>query len=250
MRKLRYLVPNAFTVASMLLGLASVMRSAAGDYHLGAWMILWGVLLDKLDGTSARLLDASSAIGGELDSFADFAVFGVAPTALVYFRVRSLGLSGTTAEVLLTAACAVYVVAAAVRLARFNVSTPPLGDQLFYGVPTTLCGAMVASGFLSWERNSASEELLRYSPAALVMLGALMVSRLVLPKLKRRRSRVVNVFQYLNVAAAYVCGPLMVLPEYLFALAASYSLGGVLWCLVFPPSAAVAAPRGERELAA
>jgi CDP-diacylglycerol--serine O-phosphatidyltransferase len=249
MRKLRYLVPNAFTATSMLLGLASVTRSAAGDYRLGAWMILWGVLLDKLDGTSARLLDASSAIGGELDSFADFAVFGIAPAALVYFRVRSLGLSDPAAEPLLIAACAIYVVAAAVRLARFNISTPPLGDRLFYGVPTTLCGAMVAAGFLTWERASASEALLRYSPAALGVLGVLMVSKLLLPKLKHRRSPVVNVVQYVNVAAAYVCAPLMVLPEYLFALATGYALGGVLWCLIFPPDTTIDRAAG-RELAA
>jgi CDP-diacylglycerol--serine O-phosphatidyltransferase len=210
-------------------------------------MILWGVLLDKLDGTSARLLNASSAIGGELDSFADFAVFGIAPAALAYFRVRSLGLGGAPAEALLIAACAVYVVAAAVRLARFNISTPPLGDRLFYGVPTTLCGAIVAAGFLTWERHPASEELLRFSPAALVVLGALMVSKLLLPKLKHRRSLLVNVVQYSNVALAYVFGPLMLLPEYLFGLATCYALGGVAWCWFFPPDTSVDRPtEGEQ----
>ena len=249
MRKLRYLVPNAFTIASMLLGLASVARAAAGDYHLAAWMVLWGVLLDKADGTSARLLRATSPIGAELDSFADFSVFGIAPAALVYFRVRGLGLADSTAVVLLVAACATYVVAAAVRLARFNVSSPPLGDRLFYGVPTTLCGAVVASGLLTWERHPVSDAILRYSPAALVLLGALMVSTLLLPKLTPRRSRAFNVFQYGNVACAYVCGPLMLFPEYLFGLAASYTLGGVLWCLAFPPKASVPEVP-ERELAA
>jgi CDP-diacylglycerol---serine O-phosphatidyltransferase len=249
MRNLRYLVPNAFTITSMLLGLASASRSAAGDYHIGAWMILWGVLLDKLDGSSARLLKASSPIGGELDSFADFAVFGIAPAALVYFRVRALGLTGTTALALLIGACAVYVAAAAVRLARFNITTPPLGDRLFYGVPTTLCGAMIAAGFLTWEKHPIDERLLLYSPAVLVVLGALMVSRLLLPKLKRRRSLPLNLFQYGNVAVAYVCGPLMLVPEYLFGLASTYALGGVLWCLAFPPDTTMAAS-AERELAA
>jgi CDP-diacylglycerol--serine O-phosphatidyltransferase len=249
MRKLRYIVPNAFTATSLLLGLASVTRAAAGDFHLAAWMILWGVLLDKVDGTSARLLKASSPIGAELDSFADFSVFGIAPAALVYFRVRGLGLTGSTAMGLLVAACATYVVAAAVRLARFNISSPPFGDRLFYGVPTTLCGAIVAAGLLTWEKHPVSDAILRYSPAALVLLGALMVSRLLLPKLTPRRSRAFNVFQYGNVACAYVLGPLMLFPEYLFALAAGYAVGGVLWCLAFPPKSPVAEVT-ERELAA
>ena len=38
------------------------------NHELLAWMILWGVLLDKLDGTTARLLNASSEVGAQLDS--------------------------------------------------------------------------------------------------------------------------------------------------------------------------------------
>jgi CDP-diacylglycerol--serine O-phosphatidyltransferase len=65
-------VPNGFTALSLLLGLGSVVKSAEGDFRLAAWMIPWGVLLDKLDGSAARLLDATSKFGVELDSFADF----------------------------------------------------------------------------------------------------------------------------------------------------------------------------------
>jgi hypothetical protein len=106
----------------------------------------------------------------------------------------------------------------------------------------------VASGFLTWERHPVSDAVLHYSPAALVLLGALMLSKLLLPKLVHRRSRAFNVFQYGNVACAYVLGPLMLFPEYLFALAASYTVGGVLWCLAFPPKSP-AAEATERELA-
>jgi CDP-diacylglycerol--serine O-phosphatidyltransferase len=200
-------------------------------------MILWGVLLDKLDGTSARLLKASSSIGAELDSFADFAVFGIAPAALVYFRIRGQG-AGRDAVVLLAVACGVYVVANATRLARFNITTPPGGDRLFYGVPTTLCGAIVASGLLTWDKYAPGQPLPTATPIALVVLGVLMVSTLKLPKLKHRKSLALNVVQYANVAAAYVLGPLCLLPEYLFGLATVYALGGVVWCRLFPPAEA------------
>ena len=72
----RYIVPNGFTALSMLFGFASIAASAEGSYVIAAWMIVWGVLLDKLDGTAARLLDACSDFGMEFDSFADFVVFG------------------------------------------------------------------------------------------------------------------------------------------------------------------------------
>ena len=57
---------------SLLLGLASIFQATEGKYELAAWMILWAVLLDKLDGASARLLDAGSEFGAQMDSFADF----------------------------------------------------------------------------------------------------------------------------------------------------------------------------------
>ena len=57
MVNLKYLVPNGFTAISMLFGFASILNAAEGNFELSAWMITWGVLLDKLDGTFARLLN-------------------------------------------------------------------------------------------------------------------------------------------------------------------------------------------------
>jgi len=58
----------------------------------------------------------------------------------------------------------------------------------------------------------------------------LMVSSLRLPKLRARKSRALNVFQIGNVVAAYVFGPLMIFPEYLFFVAVAYLVIGVAWC--------------------
>src|SRR5690348_1045570 len=115
---LKYFVPNAFTALSLLLGLASVVCSAQGDFTLAAWMILWGTLLDKVDGSAARLLGATSQFGVEFDSFADFVSFGVAPAALFYFR-----LAGVVPRPLAAVAAGLHAVALAVRLARFNIMT-------------------------------------------------------------------------------------------------------------------------------
>ena len=71
--QLRYLIPNGFTAASMVLGVISAYLSAHDHFTLAAWMITWGVLLDKLDGSAARLFNASSGFGVQFDSFADFA---------------------------------------------------------------------------------------------------------------------------------------------------------------------------------
>jgi CDP-diacylglycerol--serine O-phosphatidyltransferase len=227
---LRYVVPNSFTALSMLLGLASVTRSAAGDYRLAAWMILWGVLLDKLDGTAARALKASSQFGVQFDSFADFVVFGFAPAGLFFFRLR-----GEVPGPLLYAATGAFVLATCGRLARFNITTPPMGDRVFYGVPTTLVGALLGSAYLTWDKYALDPALLRLAPYALLVCAALMVSTVKLPKLVVRKSMVLNVLQFANVAFVYALGPLRLLPEYLFACALAYVLVGAGYYAVRPP---------------
>lgn len=225
MTGLKYVVPNAFTALSLLLGLASVTMSVEGNHELAAWMILWGTLLDKLDGSAARLFNATSRFGMEFDSFADFVAFGIAPAALVYFRLLGTGAWEGWHRTALMAACGLYVVALAVRLARFNITDP--SASLFLGVPGTLMGAVLAAGFLTSAKYGVDDALIGYLPALLVIGAALMVSSLRIPKLKLRKSKAFNAFQMVNVAAGYVLGPLMLFPEYLFGLAFSYLVGGL-----------------------
>lgn len=223
MPPLKYWVPNGFTAFSMILGLASMVASAKGNFELAAWMILWGTLLDKLDGSAARLLGATSRFGVEFDSFADFVTFGIAPAALVYFRVSTL-VAGWHATAL-TVAAAFYAVALGVRLARFNTAAED--PAMFSGVPGTLAGAVMASGYLTWDVFGLAERWLSYLPAFLLILGALMVSNLRVPKLKVRKSRAFNVFQFGMIAVAYIFGPLRIFPQVLFVMAMTYLLGGL-----------------------
>lgn len=239
---LRFLIPNSFTALSLLLGLASVTRSAVGDFELAAWMVLWGVLLDKLDGTAARLLKSSSGFGAQFDSFADFVVFGIAPAALFFYQLDALGFGfagpagGSAARgVLLVVAVSTYVLATAGRLARFNITDPPLGDRIFYGIPTTMVGGLVAAAYLTWLKYELAPSLLSYVPFALIVFSALMCSSLRLPKLKVRKSMAMNVFQFGNVICAYILVPLRLMPEYVLGLAVLYTVGGVVWCLLHPP---------------
>lgn len=209
--------------------------SAQGDYRLAAWMILWGVLLDKLDGTAARLMKATSKFGVEFDSFADFVVFGIAPAALVYYLLLRSGNYVGWQKTGLMAASGLYALALAVRLSRFNVMTG--GEDIFFGLPGTLLGASIASGYLTWEKYGLPKSWLDYLPAFLVIAAFLMVSNIRLPKIKLRKSKAFNVFLAANLAVGYVCGPLMLFPEYLFSCAVGYTVGGVIYCLLYPEQA-------------
>lgn len=227
---LKYLVPNTFTALSLLLGLWSAAMSVRHNFELAAWMILWGTLLDKADGSAARLCNATSRFGVEFDSFADLVAFGIAPAALFYFRLMATGQFQGWREAGLMLAAGIYVLALAIRLSRFNLTSSE--EPVFRGIPGTLMGAIFAAGYLSWDKYALPPVVLHYAPAYLLVAALLMVSGLRLPKLKRRKSQVLNVLQLGNVAAAYILGPLMIFPEYLFFLAASYLVVGVGYCLV------------------
>lgn len=233
MDKLKYLVPNSCTAFSLVLGLASIVNSIQGNLELAAWMILWGVLLDKLDGTFARLLNASSPFGAQLDSFADFVSFGMAPAALFYFGLMD---NEMVHSVWLQASCIVFVVATASRLARFNVAEPPLGHLMFYGIPTTFMGAIFASGFLTWKQFQWSDEIMATVPFLLFLASVAMVSSVKLPKIKPRKNMALNIFQAVNVLTAYIIAPIQMLPQVLFVQGVFYVTVGVIWYGLKPPT--------------
>lgn len=245
MPPLRYFVPNGFTGLSLLLGLASVTMSAQGDYRLAAWMILWGVLLDKLDGTAARLMKATSKFGVEFDSFADFVVFGIAPAALVYYRLLGTGEFVGWQKTGLMFSSGLYALALAVRLSRFNIMTGSEG--IFFGFPGTLMGATVASLYLTWDKYGLSPSLLKYLPALLVVSALLMVSNIRLPKIKARKNKAFNAFLGINLVLGYVFGPLMLFPEYLLGCAVTWAVGGVIYCLLYPEETPAAGAEASTE---
>jgi CDP-diacylglycerol--serine O-phosphatidyltransferase len=147
---LRYTIPNSFTALSLLLGLASIVTTQIGDLEFAAWLIVWCGLLDTLDGLAARLLKATSSFGAEFDSMADLVSFGVAPAILIFNA--GLQIAGVEVEsgqfwVLLTA-CGVFVLAGAMRLARFNLATSQPRTGWFTGVPITAAGGGLISSIV------------------------------------------------------------------------------------------------------
>ncbi|KEI43199.1 CDP-alcohol phosphatidyltransferase family protein [Saccharopolyspora rectivirgula] len=134
------LLPNAITVLAMCSGLSAVYFALAG-HPLGALAaISVAAVLDGLDGRIARMLDATSKMGAELDSLADAMSFGVAPALTVYIWQ----LQGSRAGWLVALLFAVCMV---LRLARFNTlledtNQPPYAKEFFVGVPAPAAGLL------------------------------------------------------------------------------------------------------------
>jgi CDP-diacylglycerol--serine O-phosphatidyltransferase len=231
---LRYTIPNGFTALSLLLGLGSIVTTQVGELELAAWMIVWCGLLDTVDGLAARLLKATSPFGAEFDSMADLVSFGVAPAILVFNAGLQLaGVETDTGQfwVLLTA-CGVFVLAGAMRLARFNLGTSTVPKGWFMGVPITACGGgLVSSMVLVLIYHPDVAELLplhRYLPIVMFVLAILMVSRLRFPKAVIRKSMVINVFQFANIALILYCGVFRKWPEYLFSIGVFLLVAGII----------------------
>ena len=77
-------LPNAITVLALCSGLSAVYFALEGNTAGSVGAITLAALLDSLDGRLARLLDATSRIGAELDSLADCISFGVAPAVVLF----------------------------------------------------------------------------------------------------------------------------------------------------------------------
>ena len=134
------LLPNAITVLAMCAGLSAVHFALAGRYAAAIAAIAVAAVLDSLDGRIARLLDATSKMGAELDSLADAISFGVAPALVLYiWKLEGNRLGWVVA--LIFAVCMVL------RLARFNTllddtEQPPYAKEFFVGVPAPAGGLL------------------------------------------------------------------------------------------------------------
>ncbi len=147
-----------------------------------AWMVFLGMLCDGLDGRVARWTRSSSAFGAQLDSLADVVTFGVVPALLA----RSILIASfpNVGKRLLTGFVVVYLVGAALRLARYNVESARVSSEgarhvtrTFRGLPTPAAAGTVASLVLLTQAYSIPHfdwAILLLTP----VLGLLMISRL------------------------------------------------------------------------
>lgn len=245
-RLIRYLIPNLFTLASLMFGMWCIVSSMAGDYVLAGWMVMYAVMTDRADGFIARLLRGTSELGVQLDSFADFLNFGLAPAVLMYSFLSGhpdLDFAEGAGRIWLLTACAAWILAATFRLARYNISTEDVPTKIFFGVPTTLAGGLLVAWFLALYKYSTPGETFggfklfgdglvipagvwSYFPAAMFVGAYLMASTLRMPKVGVLNSKLINGFILLNVAGGYIFSLIQMFPDYLI-------WPPTLWLVVF-----------------
>jgi CDP-diacylglycerol--serine O-phosphatidyltransferase len=171
------LLPSLFTMGNMFCGYACIVYALRRDYETAAPFIGIAIVLDMLDGRIARLTGTTSDFGVELDSLADVISFGIAPAILSYaWGLEPLGRLGAFSGFL-------YVSAAALRLARFNIQSAAGGDKRYFvGMPSPAAAAIPASTVYM-----LSDGVTDYR-AALPVLALLLVPALLMVSTIRFRS--------------------------------------------------------------
>ncbi|WP_044515571.1 CDP-diacylglycerol--serine O-phosphatidyltransferase [Mycolicibacterium septicum] len=139
------MLPSAMTVAAICLGLSAIKMALDNRPTESMAFLAVAAILDALDGRVARMLNATSKMGEEIDSLADAVNFGVAPALIVYGTLLSHSRVGWIVVLL-------YAVCIVLRLARFNalldVDQPAYEKEYFVGMPAP-AGALGAIGPLA-----------------------------------------------------------------------------------------------------
>jgi CDP-diacylglycerol--serine O-phosphatidyltransferase len=166
-----YILPSLFTLGNMFCGYVCIVYAMRGDYESAAPFIGFAFLLDALDGRIARLTGSESAFGIEFDSLADVISFGLAPAVLAYaWGLSPLGRLGLAAGFL-------YVSAAAMRLARFNIQTGTgLDKRYFVGMPSPPAAGVVAATVYAYPWGLYDYRAALPALALVLVPAALMVS--------------------------------------------------------------------------
>ena len=204
-----YLLPTLFTVGNMFCGFSSVVLSSIGRMETAALMILFAAVLDGLDGRIARLTGSTSAFGVEFDSLADIVSFGVAPAMLTFHWTLGPGRIGWSLAFL-------FVVAVAMRLARFNIQTSAADKRFFIGLPAPMAGGVLASLVFTFPELPQSRWMAIALAGLVLCIAILMVGRVRYRSFReldlRNRRSYIFVLPIAAILVAIVMRPKIVLP--------------------------------------
>lgn len=205
-----YLLPNLMTAGNLFCGFTSLIScifarlaeasanglyneyNAYDYYRFAVFLILGAAVFDSLDGRLARMGGRESLFGAEFDSLADIVSFGIAPAMMMFFFILSPTQGIPWFRSIGWAVGFIYLLCAAMRLARFNVITNPLlhrsakdSNKDFIGLPVPTAAATVAATLLCLMSLSEAEKSLKIValslPLLMLLIAFLMMSTVRFP---------------------------------------------------------------------
>lgn len=209
-----YFLPNLMTAGNLFCGFMAVINciqarlaetaldseylggSPTDHYRMAVWFILGAAAFDTLDGRLARMGGRESLFGAEFDSLADVISFGIAPALLMFFFIISPTQGIMWFRNVGWFVGFVYLLCAAMRLARYNVITNPLlyrddgeTSKDFVGLPVpAAAGTVAALVFFLVQLVESDKSLNRWAltlPFLMLLIAFLMVSKVKYPSGKK-----------------------------------------------------------------
>jgi len=194
-------IPNIITSLNLVAGFISIIFAFNGQLLTASWLILAAMVFDFFDGFSARLLQAYSPIGKELDSLADAVSFGVAPAIIIYQLLGySLGLAfpfientKNPAETVILFSPVIMSLCAVLRLAVFNIDDTQV--KSFRGLPTpanalAVISLVIAVHYTDIKLLARITDSTIFLTILTISLALLMISRIPLISLKTNNLKI------------------------------------------------------------
>src|SRR6266446_4607721 len=224
-RRVVIVVPSLFTLFNLFFGIWSMVLATRGEFYRASWFIVFAGILDTLDGRVARISGTGTRFGAELDSLVDIVSFGVSPAFLMYQVEFTSG--GPAAWIF----CYFYVMAAAIRLARFNVTQAGRPKTYFIGLPSPAAGMTLATyyPFTQTELYARLHGLPWHLVLTFLMIGLtiLMVSNVHYPTLPRAGFRTASGLLGLTLIVVILVFGIWRHDVFLFPLGIAYMFFGV-----------------------
>lgn len=199
-------IPNAITCLNLFSGCLGIVFAFNGQLHYASYAILIAAVFDFFDGMLARLLNAYSDIGKELDSLADMVSFGVLPSVIIYHLFLRIP---QTDGIFIWLPYSAFLIAvfSGLRLAKFNIDTRQA--EHFIGLPTPANAMLIGS--LPLIINQSNSFMLNYIANPFVLLGLsigmslLLVAELPLISLKFKNLRIKdNSLRYILILSSLI----------------------------------------------
>jgi CDP-diacylglycerol--serine O-phosphatidyltransferase len=220
-----------------------VISSINGNFTKAAWLLIFAITFDMMDGRIARLTKTTSEFGVQLDSLSDLTSFGIAPAIMIYQLVlNSMGKVGKSIVVL-------FVLCSALRLAKFNVrANNKEVHSFFMGLPTPAAAGLLISFVLSYElfvvdpNQSLTFKTIpilmksmpiffKTMPVVMVFLSLLMVSNVHYVSFKKNEFSKPKVFKLL-ILVVFLIWLIVTFPQnIIFVLFTLYAFSGILACV-------------------
>jgi len=195
-------IPNILTSINLIAGWLAICAAFNELYWWSFSLILFAAIFDFLDGFVARKLNVQSVIGEQLDSFADFISFGIAPSMIV-FNLSEITIFNEFSfpKLCILLAICLLPVLTSIRLAKFNISKDQ--NVNFIGLPSPAFALMIISISTLKEINYINTYT--YISIA-VFIGLLMVSNIKFIALKFKNfSFKDNTLRYIFILSSIIC---------------------------------------------